>query len=171
MLVFAHGGGYVKGDRRLDQPSYYDNVVLWAVRRGFVGITMSYRLLPQHTFPSGPDDIKGVVAWIRTNIAAHRGDAAKIFLSGHSAGAAHIGSYLAAELQTPVKGAIFCSGVYDNVRMEKSPRHLAYFGEDRTVLPERSSKTAVARGKVPIFVVSAEYDPQKFMIPVRAVAR
>ena len=91
----------------------------------------------------------------------------KIFLSGHSAGAAHIASYLAANPKTPVRGAIFCSGVYDAMRMEPSPRHLAYFGEDPLLRAERSALDGLIASKVPLLVASAEHDPQKFQVQYR----
>lgn len=166
VLVFAHGGGYISGDRRLAQPSYYDNVALWAVRHGFIGLTMSYRLLPQHRWPAGSDDVARVVEWIGSRIA-ELADPEQIFLSGHSAGAAHIASYLAAHPQAPVRGAIFCSGVYDHLRMEASPRHVAYFGDDPALLAERSSLEGLVAGKVPLLVACAEHDPQKFLVQFR----
>ena len=161
VFVFAHGGGYVSGDKRLPGTPYYDNVALWAVRRQYVGITMNYRFAPEHTWPSGADDVAGVVGWIAANAALHGGDPGRIVLMGHSAGAAHMASYLARRPATAIAGAIFASGVYDLAVMERSPRHAAYFGE-ASLAAERSSVQGVAASPVPLLVLSAEWEPHKF---------
>jgi triacylglycerol lipase len=161
VFVFAHGGGYVSGDKRLAGTPYYDNVALWAVRRQFVGITMNYRFAPEHAWPSGADDVAGVVAWIVANAAVHGGDPTRIVLMGHSAGAAHMASYLARTPSGPIAAAIFASGVYDLAIMERSPRHASYFG-DAELATERSSVQGVAAASVPLLVLSAEWEPRKF---------
>jgi acetyl esterase/lipase len=106
VLAFVHGGGYVSGDKRLPGTPYYDNVGLWAVRHGLAGVTMNYRFPPEATWPSGADDVGAMLAWVRANAAQHGGDPEQVFLMGHSAGAAHIASYLARTAGAPVAGAI-----------------------------------------------------------------
>lgn len=170
VLVFAHGGGYVSGDKRLPGTPYYDNVGVWAVRHGLAGVTMNYRFAPEARWPDGADDVAGVVAWIRDHADAHGGDPARTFLMGHSAGAAHIASYIARTPAAPVAGAILASGVYDLVAMEWSPRHRAYFGEPATYA-ERSSVDGVARSSVPLLVTAAELEPQKFHPQAERLAR
>jgi acetyl esterase/lipase len=70
-------------------------VGLWAVDHGLIGVTINYRLAPQYPWPSGVEDLTQVVAWLKDHIAEYGGDPARIFLWGHSAGAAHVADYLA----------------------------------------------------------------------------
>src|ERR1700694_958896 len=44
VLIFVHGGAFVAGDRRESGTPFYDNIMLWAVRNGFVGVNIGYRL-------------------------------------------------------------------------------------------------------------------------------
>jgi len=159
--VFAHGGGYVSGDKRLPGTPYYDNVALWAVRNGYVGVTMNYRFAPEFAWPSGADDVGAVVAWAAMHAAEYGGDPARVVLMGHSAGAAHIASYIARTASPPVAAAILSSGVYDLTVMERSPRHASYFG-GASLDVERSALAGIVASDVPLFVTSAEYEPRKF---------
>jgi triacylglycerol lipase len=67
---------------------------VWAVDHGLVGVTINYRLAPQYQWPSGIEDLTLVVAWLKSHIAQYGGDPNKIFLWGHSAGAAHVADYV-----------------------------------------------------------------------------
>ena len=68
---------------------------VWAVDHGLIGVTINYRLAPEFAWPSGVEDLTLVVAWLKTHIAEYGGDPDKIFLWGHSAGAAHVADYVA----------------------------------------------------------------------------
>src|SRR6185312_7822028 len=47
VLIFIHGGAFVGGNKRTSPTSpFYDNVMLWAVQNGFVGVNATYRLAP-----------------------------------------------------------------------------------------------------------------------------
>ena len=61
VVVFVHGGGFVAGDKSTAGTPYYDNVGLWAARSGMVGVTMNYRLAPEHRWPSGAQDVGAAV--------------------------------------------------------------------------------------------------------------
>ncbi len=89
VLLFVHGGGFVAGDKHRPGSPYQDNVAIWAVRHGMVGVNMTYRLAPQYPWPAGAMDVGAAVAWVRANIARYGGDPARLFLMGTSAGAAH----------------------------------------------------------------------------------
>ncbi len=41
MVVFVHGGGFVQGDKGAADAPFYNNFGAWAVRAGFVGVTMT----------------------------------------------------------------------------------------------------------------------------------
>ena len=95
VLVFIHGGGFNRGAKHTDGSPFYDNVGLWAVDHGLIGVTINYRLAPQHPWPSGIEDLTQVVAWLKAHVAEYGGDPEKIFLWGHSSGAAHVADYVA----------------------------------------------------------------------------
>ncbi|HVY80137.1 MAG TPA: nuclear transport factor 2 family protein, partial [Steroidobacteraceae bacterium] len=141
VVVFVHGGGFAMGSKHTPGSPFYDNVGLWAASHGLVGVTINYRLAPQFQYPSGVQDLRRVVDWLRAHIASYGGDAEKIFLWGHSAGAAHVADYLASAANerrsAGVRGAILTSGFYDlgeTVSVWK-----AYYGDDVSKYKERSS--------------------------------
>ena len=93
VLLFVHGGGFVAGDKHRPGSPYQDNVALWAVRHGMVGVNMTYRLAPQHPWPaarwmSGPP-WPGFAPISASTAVTRRGS----ILMGTSAGAAHAGAY------------------------------------------------------------------------------
>src|SRR4051812_47511565 len=56
VIMFVHGGGFVGGDKKRPGTPYQDNVALWAVRNGMVGVNITYRLAPQNPWPAGAED-------------------------------------------------------------------------------------------------------------------
>ncbi|HXR93627.1 MAG TPA: nuclear transport factor 2 family protein [Steroidobacteraceae bacterium] len=94
VLVFIHGGGFSRGAKSTPGSPFYDNIGVWAVDHGLVGVTINYRLAPQYQWPSGIEDLTLVVAWLKSHIAQYGGDPHKIVLWGHSAGAAHVADYV-----------------------------------------------------------------------------
>jgi acetyl esterase/lipase len=95
VLVSIHGGGFVRGDKSLPGTPYYDNVGRWAATNGFVGVTMTYRFAPAHTYPACAVDIANAMRWLHANVARFGGDPHAIVLVGQSAGAAHAAMYAA----------------------------------------------------------------------------
>ncbi|HEU4626738.1 MAG TPA: nuclear transport factor 2 family protein [Steroidobacteraceae bacterium] len=164
VVVFVHGGGFAMGSKHTPGSPFYDNVGLWAASHGLVGVTINYRLAPQFQYPSGVQDLRRVVDWLRAHIAGYGGDPEKIFLWGHSAGAAHAADYLAnaanEHKNAGVRGAILTSGFYDlgdTVSVWK-----AYYGEDVSKYKERSSIYGLVKSDVPLLVTDAELDPETF---------
>ena len=94
VVLFVHGGGFTGGDKRVPGTPMYDHIGAWAVRNGWVGVTMTYRLAPGHRWPAGAEDVARAVEWVRDNIAAYGGDPGRIVVVGHSAGCVHVASYL-----------------------------------------------------------------------------
>jgi triacylglycerol lipase len=173
VLLFVHGGGFTTGDKTAPGSPFYDNVGLWAVRSGVIGVTMTYRLAPQFTWPSGSDDVALAVKWVRENIAARGGDVNRVFVMGQSAGAVHVAGYVAREFgdyqgNSPREswrpgGAILVSGLYDTDTMEREARFRAYFGTDDAKLENVSFLGALAGSKTPLLAVVAELDPKDFL--------
>lgn len=163
VLVFVHGGGFVGGDKTRPSAFYYDNIGQWAARSGLVGVNITYRLAPQHPFPAVVEDIAAALAWVRANITAHGGDPARIVLMGQSAGAAHVGDYLAAHAAAPgVAAAALISGVHDVANYPASPTTGAYYGTGTAALAQRSAIPGLTRLSIPLFLASAELEPRPF---------
>jgi triacylglycerol lipase len=161
VLVFVPGGGFVRGDKRSPTPPYYDNIGGFAGRHGMIGVTMNYRLAPAHMWPAGTDDMMLAVDWLRANIARFGGDPERIYLCGTSAGAVHVGSYVA--LREPkIAGAIMISGGYDMVTAEHNPMHLAYYGDDPEIDRQATTLPGLIASKVPLLFTVCEFDPAQF---------
>ena len=169
VLMFVHGGAFIAGNKKGPPGSfYYDNIGVWAVRRGLVGVNLTYRLAPAHTWPTGAEDVASALRWVVQNIARHGGDPRQIFLSGHSAGAVHVADYLALPrlhvdpTDAGVKGAILISGLFDVARFPAGAGNKAYYGEDTSKYAERSSQPGLLRTSVPLLIVYGELDPASF---------
>jgi triacylglycerol lipase len=167
VLIFVHGGGFVRGGRRTPGTPFYDNIVVFAARSGMVGVNTTYRLAPQHAWPTGAEDVAAAVRWVQDSIAAHGGDPGRIFLMGHSAGAVHVATYVAhRQFHGPkgigLAGAILVSGIYDLTAREPGPNEKIYFGDDISKYAERSSLKGLIEARLPLLVVAAELDPPIF---------
>jgi triacylglycerol lipase len=166
VLLFVHGGGFVRGDKVIPGTPQYDFVGAWAVRHGWAGVTMTYRLAPAHTWPAGAQDVASTVAWVRAQIGSFGGDPERIVLVGHSAGAVHVASFLAGQGGTSstegIRGAALLSGIYA-LSGREAP---VYFGD---APPERTSTLpALLDTTVPLLFSVAERDPAPF--PAQAAA-
>ena len=158
VLVFVHGGNFVGGSKSSPESPFYDNVGIWAVRHGLVGVTMNYRLAPAVRYPSGIEDLSAVVSWLETHIAGFGGDPRRIVLMGASAGATHVATYLAAQPSNAVAGAVLMSGRYDLAALADDPAIVTYFGPDAD-LARVSPLPRLAAASVPIMPVITELDP------------
>ena len=164
VLLFVHGGGFVRGDKRPPGSPFNDNMMLWANSQGVVGVNINYRLAPKDPWPAGAKDLASAIAWTRANIARYGGDPDRIFIWGHSAGANHVADYVAhpevrgAEF-AGVKGAIIMSAFY-GAAAPTTPS--AYYGTDAKLQTLDASVDALTRSKLPLFIANAEYDPPQF---------
>jgi triacylglycerol lipase len=167
VLVFVHGGAFMRGERRTGDSPFYDNIMLWAVRQGMVGVNMTYRLAPAHPWPAAQQDIQAALKWVRENIAASGGDPSRIILMGHSAGAAHVAQYVAhtqfhVAPGSGLAGAVLLSGLFDPLTAEANPPLQAYFGKDTAQYPDRSAVPGLVVSRVPLLIAYAELDPEDF---------
>ena len=82
VVIYVHGGYWKAGDKaqKGHLPEFF-------CQRGFVFVTVNYRLAPAVKQPVLIQDVARAVTWVHDHIATHGGDAAKLFLTGHSAGA------------------------------------------------------------------------------------
>jgi triacylglycerol lipase len=168
VLIFIHGGGFVAGNKRNPGSPFYDNIMLWAVKNGFVGVNATYRLAPQFKWPAGPEDLASVVQWVSEKIGERGGDPARVFLMGQSAGAVHVAGYVSHPEFHKVKGgglagAMMISGRYDLTASPAGDAEIAYFGSDPSLYAERSSLQGLLATKIPLMVSAAELDPPRFV--------
>ncbi len=80
-LIFIHGGGWKKG-KRADYLPYLINYA----EKGYITITISYRLSDVAKFPAQILDVKSAVEWIRQNASKYMINPEKIAVIGGSAG-------------------------------------------------------------------------------------
>jgi triacylglycerol lipase len=163
VIVFVHGGGFVAGDKHTPGTPRYDLVGAWAARHGWVGVTMTHRLAPEFQWPAGAQDVAAAVAWLRANAASLGGDPGRIIVTGNSAGAAHVASYVAGHgggSLDGVRGAALLSGIYQaRAARPGEPEH-AYYGPDPG--PETASLPGLLRSPVPLLFSVAERDGPAF---------
>jgi triacylglycerol lipase len=167
VFVFVHGGGFIMGDKRSEQGPFYRNVGDYAARQGWIGVVPTYPLAPDHPWPAGPEALKRVVEWIGANVAEYGGDPERIVLSGQSAGAVHVASYLAhpAYHAVPgggVRGAVLMSGLYDTTVGEANDNHRAYYGTDAARYAEANCLPGLLSTQTPLCFTVSEFDPPVF---------
>jgi acetyl esterase/lipase len=87
-VLCIHGGGFRAGKRES-----YDSLCVRLAERGFVAVTITYRLAPKHPFPAAVHDSKAAVRWLRANAVKYKIDPARIGATGGSAGG-HLAQFL-----------------------------------------------------------------------------
>jgi acetyl esterase/lipase len=154
-LLFVHGGAFVDGDRNRTAEIYAN-----------VAVNVGYRLAPEAKYPEATRDVAAVVRWVCEHAAELGVDPARVFLMGHSAGCAHVGSYAYDRRHQPadgpgIAGAIIVSGRVraDNVPENPNARKVeAYYGTDAARYEEVSPVTHVNATSVPTLIAFAEYE-------------
>ncbi len=159
ILVFVHGGGFLKGDKGGSDAWPNANVGRMAAQAGFLGVVINYRLAPDNVWPAGAQDVAAVVGWIKDHAAQYGGDPERIVLMGTSAGSVHVAGYLKLAGAGDIRAAILLSGLYGYTALDE--RDTLYYG-DPALYPERMPVEAVAGTTLPLFLACAEFDPPRF---------
>ena len=82
VLVYVHGGAWLFGDKREQgRPMMFE-----LASRGWICVTVNYRLSPRATWPDQIVDVLSAIAWVKEHIEAYGGDPSFVALSGGSAG-------------------------------------------------------------------------------------
>ena len=82
VLLFFYGGSWQTGNRG----DYLAFGQAFA-SAGIVTVVADYRLYPAVKYPAFVEDAAGAMAWLHAHVGEYGGDSARIFVSGHSAGA------------------------------------------------------------------------------------
>ncbi|HEX8912029.1 MAG TPA: alpha/beta hydrolase [Humisphaera sp.] len=80
-LVVLHGGGWANGNR-----NQHNDLVVDAAKRGYVAVTVEYRLAPKDLFPAQVHDVKAAVRFLRASADKYGIDPDRIGAVGFSAG-------------------------------------------------------------------------------------
>ena len=83
-IVFVHGGGWRNGDKRT---GYFIQGAIEYARRGYVCITVNYRLVAEASLPAAIEDTKCAVRWLRAHAGKYNIDPERVGGYGNSAGA------------------------------------------------------------------------------------
>jgi acetyl esterase/lipase len=183
VLVYIHGGAWVIGDKREQGLPLLHELA----RRGWVTVTINYRLSPRATWPDHLVDCKQALAWVREHIADYGGDPSFIAVSGGSAGG-HLSAMVALtpgdptfqpgfeDASTAVDACIPFYGVYDMTsgrgtsHYDKGLMHLLErrvfkrrFDDDPHVFEDASPLRRVNSSAPPFFVVHGTHDT---LVPV-----
>jgi acetyl esterase/lipase len=82
VLLQVPGGAWMIGMRR---PQAYP-LMSHLAARGWVCVSIGYRVSPRHTWPDHIVDVKRALAWVKENIADYGGDPNFVAITGGSAG-------------------------------------------------------------------------------------
>lgn len=77
-----HGGGYVLGTRFFG----IEALIASAIERGTIGVSVEYRLAPEHPHPAAAEDCYAGLVWLAENAEELGVDPDRIVVSGFSAG-------------------------------------------------------------------------------------
>lgn len=163
LLVFVHGGAFVRGERDLS-PYVHANVAAEFAAHGYVAASVGYRLAPQAAWPEGARDVLAAMAWLRSHAAWFGADPHRMFLMGHSAGCAHCATaaWDARASGTPpdLAGLILVSPRLRIDLGDANPNRggvLAYYGADPAAPADRAPLSRLTL-RTPVLVVSAGYE-------------
>ena len=134
VVVFFYGGGWRSGSKGL-----YGYIGKMLARRGYVTVLPNYRIYPEVRYPVFLEDGALALRWVKDNAAHFGGDAGKVFVMGHSAGA-HIAAMLATDPrwlaavdlapERDIAGLVGIAGPYDFVPLRDQVLR-DIFGGDR----------------------------------------
>lgn len=134
VLLQIHGGAWTHGYGSKNEQAV--PLMVEMAKRGWVSVSIDYRLCPKAVFPDHIVDCKSALVWIKEHIEEYGGNPDFIIVTGGSAGG-HLSSLLAlsanvAALQpgfedkdTSVQGCIPFYGVYDLMDSKKQQSSLA----------------------------------------------
>lgn len=155
VVVFFHGGGYQKGDRK-GAAKFGETFA----RHGIAVAAVGYRLVPAVKYPAPVEDGAKAVAWLQKHAAEYGVAADHLYLAGHSAGG-HLAALLATDERLlkaagadagHVKGVIALSGLY------AVPADRAELFGDEAARAQASPQHHVRAGLPPFFLAYADKD-------------
>ena len=182
VIFWAHGGGFIAGDKQYKNP-----LLANIVERGYVVVNVNYALAPEFQYPTPLMQMDHAVAFIKRNQNKLPIDLNQVVFGGDSAGAQINSQFTAIQTnsklreemnfkqQIPpesIKAAIFFGGFYDmhTVRATEFPRidlfMRSYTGakdweKHLKVINQMSTERQITHGFPPTYLSVGDADPFK----------
>ncbi|MCW2829933.1 MAG: alpha/beta hydrolase, partial [Aeromicrobium sp.] len=167
VIVQLPGGAWITGSRTGQAYPLLSHLAA----HGWVCVSISYRLGPNHTWPAHIVDVKKALAWVKDNIADHGGDPDFVAITGGSAGG-HLASLAALTSDDPswqpgfesadtsVQAAVPMYGRYDWASHEGAGRDgLVWMLEHAVVKKSYDHHRDVYRAASPVTHARADAPP------------
>jgi len=164
LVVFLHGGGWLRGSRKVFTPGISDAQSFdRIIAAGFAVASCEYRLSGEARFPAQLDDVDAALAWLHAHGAEHGVDASRVVLWGVSAGATL--AALAGLRRDDIRGVVDWFGPADMFTMAdhamgdavEDTREARWLGAPAVDLPDiarLASPTLQAHAGAPPFHIS-----------------
>lgn len=160
VIVMVHGGAWRTGDKAAR--SVVSNKAARWVPKGFILVSVNYRLLPEADAYAQADDVARAIAHVQAHARTWGGDPARVIVMGHSAGA-HLVALLGAAPRKahdarPWLGTVALdSAVLDVPAVLGRPRAPGFyaqaFGTDPARWKQGSPVHVLQRGATPLLAV------------------
>jgi acetyl esterase/lipase len=122
LVVFLHGGGWLRGDRSMVSPrfaSWQPGPLTRLAADGFAVASVDYRLSGEARFPAQLEDVSAAVDWLAGQAGQYGFDADRIVLWGESAGA-HLAALLGLRSAgSRVRGVVDWYGPADLIALDE----------------------------------------------------
>ncbi|OAM51457.1 esterase [Methylovorus sp. MM2] len=161
IILMVHGGGWKHGDKN-NSRVVKNKVARW-VNKGFIFISVNYPMLPESMALQQAQDIALALATVQKKAVDWGGDASKLILMGHSAGA-HLVSLISSQPSLassfgakPWLGTISLDSAALDVPLVMNKRHLGFydeaFGKDMAYWKSTSPIDQVTKQSLPLLAV------------------
>ncbi len=162
ILFLVHGGGWRRGGR--DNPGLAQPKAAHWLPKGYLLVSVDYRLLPEADPLRQAEDVARALAWVQQHARQWGGDPQRVVMMGHSAGAhlvALLGSDVArlkaAGATHPLGVVTLDSAAMDVPQIMQTPRHFALyddaFGTDPDYWRLASPVHHLSRDSLPMLAV------------------
>jgi triacylglycerol lipase len=161
VVIYVSGGTgmRVSGDPGLPTAnSFYDNIMLWAVKHDLIGVNTDRRPWQKMPWDTGARDVAAMIQCVRSHIGEYGGDPQRIFVFGHGYGGTQVTTYLAHPEfwngNTGLAGAILISAPF-NLAPLLGPGSRA---GNPMFDPAHSNLEGLKTVSLPLYLGSAQFD-------------
>ncbi|MFA6628552.1 MAG: alpha/beta hydrolase [Sulfuricurvum sp.] len=177
IFVMVHGGAWKIGDKRMER--VVDNKVARWNPKGIIFVSVNYRLLPDADPLKQADDVASALAYVQEHAAEWGGDATKIVLMGHSAGA-HLVDLLSSDPTRypnlkPWLGTVSLDSAAMDIPKVMNGKHYGFydeaFGTDSAYWESASPQQRLSTSALPMYLVCSTERPDKPCIQAEAFVK